>query len=171
MKNRRLFLKRDAKLDERLKTDVIDNGIATIPCRVTGMDEIISHYSVKGYETLSPEFSEYIESSAVYIPGEYPIVLEISGYNFSEEEQKMIRNTIHEDYLYKLGSVQKNNRKAFIVAAGMLVGMLLTGWLTFAIQGISNSIVEILYFFSGFLPILLPVTFLLIALKTRKIVC
>ena len=97
IKNRRLFLKRDAKLDERLKKDVIDHGIATIPCRVTGMDDVISHYSVKGYETLSSEFSEYIESSASFIPGDYPIVLEISGYNFSEEEQKMIRNTIHED--------------------------------------------------------------------------
>ena len=50
LKNRRLFLKRDAKLDKRLREDYIDNGIATLPCKVSGMDEIISHFSVPGYE-------------------------------------------------------------------------------------------------------------------------
>ena len=32
LKNRRLFLKRDAKLAKRLKEDYIDNGIASLPC-------------------------------------------------------------------------------------------------------------------------------------------
>ena len=79
LKNRRLFLKRDAKLAKRLKEDYIDNGIATLPCKVTGTDDMISRFSVPGYETLSSEFSDYIEASAGFIPPEYPIVLEISG--------------------------------------------------------------------------------------------
>ena len=70
LKNRRLFLKRDAKLAKRLKEDYIDNGIASLPCKVTGMDDVISRFSVPGYETLSPELSEYIESSAAFIPPE-----------------------------------------------------------------------------------------------------
>lgn len=42
LKNRRLFLKRDAKLAKRLKEDYIDNGIASLPCKVTGIPALAS---------------------------------------------------------------------------------------------------------------------------------
>ena len=145
LKNRRLFLKRDAKLEKRLEKDYIDNGIATLPCRVDGMDDVISRFSVPGYETLSPEFSDYIESSAAFIPAEYPIVLEISGCRFTEEEQAIIRRTVHEDYTYELGAVQRDNRKQLVIALLMLVGMLVTGFLAFGMQGIADTAIEIIY--------------------------
>ena len=168
LKNRRLFLKRDAKLAKRLREDYIDNGIASLPCRVTGMDEIISHFSVPGFETLSPELSDYIESSAAYIPPEYPIVLEISGCRFSEEEQSIIRSTIREDYTYKLGAVQWENRKQLMVALLMIVGMLVTGFLTFGVKGITDTAIEIIYIFFWFFADIVACYFCLDGFENRK---
>lgn len=168
LKNRRLFLKRDAKLAKRLREDYIDNGIASLPCRVTGMDDIISHFSVPGFETLSPELSDYIESSAAYIPPEYPIVLEISGCRFSEEEQSIIRSTIREDYTYKLGAVQWENRKQLMVALLMIVGMLVTGFLTFGVKGITDTAIEIIYIFFWFFADIVACYFCLDGFENRK---
>ena len=168
LKNRRFFLKRDAKLEKRLKEDYIDNGIATLPCKVAGMDDIISRFSVLGYETLSPEFSDYIEASAAFIPAEYPIVLEISGCRFSEEEQAIIRRTIREDYTYELGAVQLENRKQLIVALLMLVGMLVTGFLTFGMLGIADTVIEIIYIFFWFFADLTVCYFCLDGFENRK---
>ena len=168
LKNRRLFLKRDAQLNKRLKEDYIDNGIATLPCKVTGMDDVINRFSVPGYETLSPEFSEYIESSVAFIPPEYPIVLEISGCRFSEEEQTIIRRTIRDDYTYELGAVQRENRKQLTVALLMFVGMLITGFLTFGVQGITDTAVEIIYIFFWFFADLTACYFCLDGFENRK---
>ena len=168
LKNRRLFLKRDAKLNKRLKEDYIENGIASLPCKVTGIDEVISHFSVPGYETLSPEFSEYIESSAAFIPPEYPIVLELSGCRFSEEEQEIIRSTIRDDYTYELGAVQGENRKQLIVALLMLIGMLVTGFLAFGVRGIGDTAIEIIYIFFWFFADLVACYFCLDGFENRK---
>ena len=168
LKNRRLFLKRDAKLTKRLKEDYIDNGIATLPCRVAGMDDMISRFSVPGYETLSSEFSEYIEASAEPIPAEYPIVLEISGCRFSEEEQEIIRRTIHEDYTYELGVVQRENRRQLFIALMMLAGMLVTGFLTFGIEGLADTAGEIIYIFFWFFADLTACYFCLDRFENRK---
>ena len=168
LKNRRLFLKRDAKLAKRLKEDYIDNGIASLPCKVTGTDDIISRFSVPGYENLSPEFSDFIESSAEYIPPEYPIVLEISGCRFSEEEQTIIRRTIHEDYTYELGAVQRENKKQLFVALLMLVGMVVTGFLAFGVQGITDTAIEIIYIFFWFFADLAACYFCLDGFENRK---
>ena len=168
LKNRRLFLKRDAKHDKRLKEDYIENGIASLPCKVTGIDEVISHFSVPGYETLSPEFSEYIESSAAFIPPEYPIVLELSGCRFSEEEQEIIRSTIRDDYTYELGAVQGENRKQLIVALLMLIGMLVTGFLAFGARGIGDTAIEIIYIFFWFFADLVACYFFLDGFDNRK---
>ena len=168
LKNRRLFLKRDAKLDKRLKEDYLDNGIATLPCKVTGMDDMISHFSVPGYETLSPEFSDFIEASAEFIPPEYPIVLEISGCRFSEEDQAIIRRTIQEDFAYELGAVQRENRKQLIIALLMLAGMLVTGFLAFGAQGITDTAIEIIYIFFWFFADLAACYFCLDGFENRK---
>lgn len=168
LKNRRLFLKRDAKLERRLREDYIDNGIASLPCRVSGMEDMLSRFSVPGYETLSPEFAEYIESSAAFIPAEYPIVLEISGCRLSEEEQNLIRRTIHEDYAYELGVVQRENRRQLIVALLMFVGMIITGFLTFGVQAFTDTVIEIIYIFFWFFADLTVCYFLLDGFENRK---
>ena len=59
-----LFESRKGHLDYRLKRDYVKNGIATIPCRITDYSDVISAYSVKGCETLNPDFDEYLGVSA-----------------------------------------------------------------------------------------------------------
>ena len=65
-----LFESRKGHLDYRLKRDYVKNGIATIPCRVSTYEDVISTYSVKGCETLNPEFDEYLKSTAELMPPE-----------------------------------------------------------------------------------------------------
>ena len=52
----RLFELRRGHLDYRIKRDYVRNGIATIPCRISGYNDVINTYSVKGYETLNTDF-------------------------------------------------------------------------------------------------------------------
>ena len=52
----KVFESRKGHLDYRLNRDYIRNGVATIPCRISDYSDVISTYSVKGYETLNPEF-------------------------------------------------------------------------------------------------------------------
>ena len=47
LKNRRIFLGKDAKLGKRVRQEFVDNGIATVPCKVSGYEDIISSYSVE----------------------------------------------------------------------------------------------------------------------------
>ena len=145
LKNRILFSRRESHLEQRVNEDFIDNGVAAIPCRVSGYDDLISSYSVKGYETLNPEFEAYVEDAASYIPAEYPVLLNITGCRFTEEEQASIRDTIRADFLYELGAVEKKNRshRNFILA--MFIGMLLSGILVFGSLGLRETSVEILY--------------------------
>ena len=60
------------------------DGIAYIPCRIDGLSDIISKFSIKGCESLDGEFVDYLLSFVDYIPAEYPVVLEIHGPKFSE---------------------------------------------------------------------------------------
>lgn len=68
-----LFESRKGHLDYRLKRDYVRNGIAAIPCRVSDYSDVISAYSVKGCETLNPDFDEYLKSTAELMPPECPL--------------------------------------------------------------------------------------------------
>jgi hypothetical protein len=57
----KLFESRSGNLENRLKKDYIQNGVATIPCRVSDYNDVISNYSVKGFETLNQEFVDFIK--------------------------------------------------------------------------------------------------------------
>ena len=106
LKSRRYFRSKKIDYSKYIKDFYLDNGIAYISCNVSGIEDIISKYSVEGYEDLNPEFAEYVDQNAYYIPLEYPIVLEICGGNFSEKEQLMISETISDYYKLKLGDAQ-----------------------------------------------------------------
>ncbi|MCR4908774.1 MAG: hypothetical protein K5985_08070 [Lachnospiraceae bacterium] len=73
----KLFESRKGHLDYRIKRDYISNGIATIPCRISDYSDVISGYSVKGCETLNPDFVDYVKEAADVTPPEYPLVLNI----------------------------------------------------------------------------------------------
>ena len=109
----RLYFKKKSHIDSRLKAEFVDNGIATIPCKVSSYEDVISSYSVKGYETLNPEFEDYVKSTVDVIPVEYPIVLNIIGGDFSPEQEKTIRETVIDEFAYDLG-IKENELKHHI---------------------------------------------------------
>jgi len=122
-----LFESRKGHLDYRLKRDYVRNGIATIPCRVSDYSDVISAYSVKGCETLNPEFDAYLKSTAELMPPECPLVLNIIGNCLSREEQKTVEETIRDDLAYDLGVVEKKEKRHTQTFFLMLAGMLLSG--------------------------------------------
>ncbi len=143
--NTKVFLSKDANLSKRVSKEFLDGDVATVPCKVSSYDDIISPYSVEGYETLNPEFVGYIESAVSFIPVEYPVSLEITGTHFTEKEQETIRNTIREDCMYSLGTVQKNNSNLTLTFLAMSVGTIITAVLMSAFSGIGGLTMEFLY--------------------------
>lgn len=147
-----LFESRKGHLDYRLKRDYVRNGIATIPCRVSDYSDVISAYSVKGCETLNPDFDEYLKSTAELMPPECPLVLNIIGNCLSREEQKTIEETIRDDLAYDLGIVEKKEKRHTQTFFLMLAGMLLSGvllWFTKALADEPRELLYILFWFAG----------------------
>jgi hypothetical protein len=125
--NIRKFLSKNSLLERRLKNEVLENGIAYIPCRVENMEDIISRYSVRGCESLNSEFADYIMSFVECIPIQYPIVLEIYGSKFTEEEKNIIIDTIASDGDYQLGRTIQVNRHHRMVFIEMVIGTIVMG--------------------------------------------
>ncbi len=106
----KLFESRKGHLDYRIKRDYIRNGIATIPCKISDYSDVISGYSVKGFETLNPDFIDYVKQTAEVTPDRYPIVLNIIGNCLSQEEKETVEEIILDDFAYELGMVEKQEK-------------------------------------------------------------
>ena len=148
----RLFDRRKSHLDSRIKRDYIDNGIATIHCRISNYHDIISSYSVKGQESLNFDFIDYLEDAAEPIPDEYPLVLNIIGNCLSDEEKKNIKDIIRDDFSYKLGNVEKEQSKELKMFLFMLIGTFIAGvllWHTHFLDEVPREIFIVLFWFFG----------------------
>ena len=127
----KLFGARRGQLDYRVKRDYVRNGVVSIPCRISSFDDVISPYSVKGLETLNPDFVDYVEKAAAVTPGELPLVLNIVGGSLSKAEQKNIEETVRDDFAYDLGMVERSERRHKRISLLMVVAMVLVGLLLF----------------------------------------
>lgn len=125
-KNKREFYTRKSYIDSRLEKDVMEGETAYIPCKVSGIDDIVSRLSVKECETIDWEFLQHILGFAEVIPLEYPVVLEIQGPEFSSEEKKTITETITSEMAYILGKTEKDNRRLKRRFIGMIVGTIIS---------------------------------------------
>ncbi|MBQ9661303.1 MAG: hypothetical protein IJV37_08635 [Bacteroidales bacterium] len=147
-----LFESRKGQMDELLHRDFINNGIATFPCRISSYHDIINPLSAKQYETPNPDFTDYLESGAAVLPPDCPIVLDIIEDCLTEEERKIIEATIHEYYAYKLGLVEKEekrHKKRFLI---MTVGLIIAGFLLWFSQGLDEvprELFFVLFWFMG----------------------
>ena len=148
----KLFESRRAHLDKRLKKDYIRNGVAVIPCRVTAYEDVISSYSVKGCETLNPDFTEYLKSTAEVTPDEYPLVLNIIGDTLSGEEKATIDRIVRDDLAYDLGMVERDekrhNQSFFLMLAGFII-LEIVLWCTETLAEEPREIFYILFWFMG----------------------
>ena len=146
----KLFESRKGHLDDRIKRDYVRNGIATIPCRISGYSDVISLYSVKEYETLNTEFTDYLKEAAELTPPECPLVLNIIGDCLTREEKKTIEETILDDFAYDLGVVEREDKRHTQTFWLMFLGMLLSGvllWFTKAAAEEPRELLYILFWF------------------------
>ena len=171
LKNRRIFLGKDAKLGKRVRQEFVDNGIATVPCKVSGYEDIISSYSVEGYETLNSEFVDYVTDTASFIPYDYPIALEICGCRFSEKEKETIMSTIKEDFMYELGAVQKSNKRNALIFLLMIIGMVISGFMLSLFSNAAEISVEFIYIIFWFFADFVVSYFCLDGYEDRKLRC
>ena len=122
------FYKKQSNLKHRLEKDVIRDGIAYLACKVDGVDDILSKFSVKGLEAgLNSEFIDALLNFVDCIPQEYPLVLEIHGPRFTEEEKEMIKEAVISDADYLLGKTEAENRHHSRVFWWMVAGTLGSG--------------------------------------------
>lgn len=144
------FQRKRSGLDDILNRAFLDNGIATIPCNVSGLDDVISHYSVPGCETLNPEFVEYITSTVEAIPANYPVVLELVGHVFTAKEKDIITRTIKADFAFDLGIVEEKNRfqrKTFLIT---LLGFIVSCLFFTLTRFFSDILAEMVFVFFWF---------------------
>ncbi len=130
-KKRNQYLYRKSYLDRRLQHDVMENGVAYIPCRIKSIDDVISKFSVKDCESLDTEFLTFIIDFVEFIPVEYPVVLQIIGPELSVEEKKIISDTIAAETDYLLGRTEEflnlKKRRFIIMIAGTVISGILLG--------------------------------------------
>ncbi len=93
-KNLQKFRNAKFNYSKFVKKYYMEKGEAYITVKVNSIKDIISKYSIKGYEWINPEFAEYIEESAYYIPMETGIIIEICGAEFTDEEKEIIEGVI-----------------------------------------------------------------------------
>ena len=148
----RLFDSRKSHLDSRIRRDYIANGIATVHCCISNYNDIISAYSAKGQESLNLDFVDYLQDVAGPIPDEYPLVLNIIGDCLTEEEQDTIAEIIRDDFLYRLGNVEKEQEREFKLFLFMVIGSIVAGILlalTDFLDEVPREIFVVLFWFFG----------------------
>ena len=115
------FYYKKSYLEHRLQKDVMENGIAYIPCKVEGLGDIISKFSIKGCESLDSEFVGYLMDFIDCVPKEYPVVLK-------------------SDTDYLLGKTEAQNRHHRKVFWWMVIGTIGSGILLGLINKILSDI-------------------------------
>ena len=141
------FYYKKSYLERRLQKDVMEDGIAYIPCRVEEIGDIISRFSIKDCESLDGEFVDYLLDFVDCIPEEYPVVLEIHGPKFTDEEKKLITEIIESDTDYMLGKTEAQNRHHRKVFWWMVVGTVGSGILLALIRELIIDDIPLEFFY------------------------
>ena len=105
----------------------LEKNTAYVSVNIDNYNDVISKYSISNYEWLNPEFADYVEETAYYIPIQYDIALDINGH-FTKEQEEKIKKTIKEYFGVKLGDAQNDldtnkllNILLFVVAVLFLI--------------------------------------------------
>lgn len=129
-----------------------DDGKAYISAKVSSIYDIISKHSIKNYEWVNPEFIDYIENVANYIPVEESIVLEICGHKFTEKEQALIKRVLTQHFGLKLGDAiidtNINKKKAMTLLIFGILSLVLFMFLSImnVIATVSELMIIIVWF-------------------------
>ena len=113
---------------------------------------VISTYSPKGFETLNPDFVDYLRTSADVTPAKYPLVINIIGDCLSEEEKRTIQRTILDESSYQLVIVEKENKRHLNTFFLMILGLVVSGVVLSAtkiLDEVPRELIFILFWFMG----------------------
>ena len=149
----KLFETRRGNLDHHLKRDYVRNGIVTLPYIISDYNEVISTYSVKGYEALNMAFSDHLKTEVEFAPPEYPIVLNIIGDCLSQTDKKIITDTIQDTFVYEFGMLEKEEKRHTKVFILLIVGLILSGILLYFTHDVIDELRElffVLFWFMGY---------------------
>lgn len=118
-KNLKKFKKVKFNYAKFVRKYYMEKGKAYISVKVDSIEDIISNYSVNGYEWINEKFVEYVEECAYYIPVEESIILEITGVDFNEQEKETIERVIKDYFGLQLGDkiidLEINKRRSKIL--------------------------------------------------------
>ena len=137
--------KKSVDVGKFVKDFYVEHGLAYISCNVSSYYDVIDRYSVKGYEWLEESFARFVEENAIYIPPEYPIVLEICGHRFTREQKACIEETIADYYALKMGDVQmsmQSNRRRIFFLLGLMLFFAVIVYVTSKFPGLPRPVAE-----------------------------
>ncbi|MCF0241947.1 MAG: hypothetical protein HUK25_04875 [Treponema sp.] len=97
------FSKKKVDIEKKIQEKYIYGDVAVIAYRVFEISDIIDPHSVPGHEILTRDFLDFLETNTEYIDSGYPIVLEICGREFTDEEKSTITRVIKENCDLLLG--------------------------------------------------------------------
>ncbi len=120
-KNIKMFRKKEFNLNNFINDYYMDQNSAYMTVKVKDYSDIVSEYSVDNYEWINKEFADHLELMAYYVPVEEPIVIEITGKKFTEEQKKIIVKVIKTYFGLKLGDkmllLNENRNKCMVLLA------------------------------------------------------
>lgn len=150
---RLLFLKKKIDNQKVLDYYFLDHDVAYIPCKVSGLEDVVSHYSVPDYETLDESFASYIESIMSHVPNKYPMVLEITGHKFTKKEQQVIEDAIWNHYEFKTIAAQNKRRRSLIRILWFVICLAACAVALFKAADMKNNVIKemifIIFWFFG----------------------
>lgn len=144
-KNIQMFRKKEFNLNNFINDYYMDQNSAYMTVKVSDYSDIVSKYSVENYEWINKEFADHLELMAYYIPVEEPIVIEITGKKFTDEQKRIIEKVIKTYFGLKLGDkmlLLNDNRYRCIILLGFGVISFIVFYLLF-MANIMGTILEV----------------------------
>ena len=115
------FSKKNVDIEKKIQAKYICGNVAVIAYQVFNISDIIDPHSVPGHEILTQGFVNFLETNTEYIVSDYPIILEICGKEFSDEEKSLITRVIKENCDLLLGKFHhvKNDMIGYMIFSGI----------------------------------------------------
>lgn len=101
-----IFRKKRINYKQYIKEFYLGEDLSYLFCNVRSIDDVLDPYSVQGYECLNKLLAEHIEQNANFVPLKYPVVLILSGCEFTEEQQRVVQQDLQDFFVLKLGAAQ-----------------------------------------------------------------
>ena len=115
---KKLYDSRNIDVNRYMQNLIIDGKYGYITLSVKDINDVVSSYSIKNYESLSDSFRSAFDFYAEQIPDNIPLFLELTDHEFSPEEKQAIQRAVsHEygfDYVIRYKEIRKKIRIACI---------------------------------------------------------